>query len=221
MPAWGGGALSRGERGGEPCPTFHRTRMSVTPTARRWRGRRAQDLQPRGSLGSDGLPAGRTAKVNGQASPLSRNSRPRSVSTARARPRPVPQRTAEQVHRRHPTTGTCSMSPDLTRWATASWPYRSPTEHPAVSARQIQHSGHSGSPSSGQRQSRGSSSRIGVRHSARPVTSPVPLTACRRPAGMSTHSSDHGTERTPSAPTVHRPDSECSQPAVTAGPRGP
>jgi hypothetical protein len=74
-----------------------------------------------------------------------------------------------------------------------------------VIARQVQHSGHSSSPSSGHFQSAGSSRVTGAQQRARPAMSPAPLTACNGPTGMSTHSSDQGRGRTASVPTVHRP----------------
>ncbi len=78
-----------------------------------------------------------------------------------------------------------------------------PGQH--VIARQVRHSGHSSSPSSGHFQSAGSSRVTGAKQRARPAMSPAPLTACSGPTGMSTHSSDQGRGRTASVPTVHRP----------------
>ena len=72
-----------------------------------------------------------------------------------------------------------------------------------VSARPIQHSGQSSSPSSGQRQSRGSGRVTGARHRARPAIKPGSLIACSRPEGIWTTSPDQSRGAICSAPTVH------------------
>jgi hypothetical protein len=88
-----------------------------------------------------------------------------------------------------------------------------------VRARQTQHRGHCSSPSSGQHQSRGSSSTTGARQRASPSTSPQALTACSRPAGRSTHSSSQGRGATRSAPAVHLRTPGPPSLRVTAGRR--